>query len=267
MPSPPFRFALPPSTGLEGFSEVGVQLRQALERAVGGPADVTVSQTYEVLTRNLLSGAIDAAWAPPFVCAKTEPEGGRVLVQTQRRGVTRYASALLVRQGSGLRPSGLKGKQVAWVDPWSVAGYLLPVAHLQKRFGPVDALFGRQGFAGSYGAALEALKEGQVDVAAVHSLPDDPQAWRDAVEVHLPGSRDAFTLLDATDAVPSDGVVLGPRFVARGGDAAAAALTRVLVALPEAAGGAALLKALFRAEAFVPAPPGAYRALYHIAPR
>ncbi len=267
MPTPPFRFALPPSTGLDGLSDVGVRLRETLERAVGGPADVTVSQTYEVLTRNLLSGAVDAAWAPPFVCAKTEPEGGRILVQTQRRGATAYASALLGRKDSGLTLTGLMGKKVAWVDPWSVAGYLLPVAHLKRRLGPVEALFSSQGFAGSYGAALAALKAGEVDVAAVHCLPDIADAWRDAVEVHLEGSADAFALLDATDAVPSDGVVLGPLFVARRGEGVAAALTDALVALPRQPGGAELLHALFRAEGFVAASPGAYRALYHIAPR
>lgn len=267
MPPPPFRFALPPSTGLDGLSDAGVQLREALERAVGGPADVTVSQTYEVLTRNLLSGAVDAAWAPPFVCAKTEPEGARILVRTQRRGVTEYASALLARRGAGLKLATLRGAKVAWVDPWSVAGYLLPVAHLKKRVGPADAVFASQGFAGSYGAALAALRDGDVDVAAVHCLPSAADSWRDAVQVHLEGSADAFELVDATEAVPSDGVVLGPLFLERGGAERAGALMKALVDLHEHKGGAALLETLFRAEAFVPARAGAYRALYHIAPR
>jgi phosphonate transport system substrate-binding protein len=93
-----FRFALPPSTALEAFgAEVG-RLRTYPTNALGRTTDVTVSRSYEVLERNILSGAVDAAWAPPFVCAKTEPEGATVVVRSVRFGRSSYCSALVVRR-------------------------------------------------------------------------------------------------------------------------------------------------------------------------
>lgn len=271
MPSPPFRFALPPSTGLDGHAGLhGLRgataaLGAYLEATLGRPVDVTVSQTYEVLTRNLLSGAVDAAWAPPLVCAKTEPEGLLVVVQTVRKGTTRYASAFVCRAEDKLSLTTLRGKRMAWVDPWSVAGYLLPSAFLKARGMAASGLFAGQMFAGSYREALAAVLGGEADVGCVHCLPEMPTSFRDAIDAHLDevmvGAGARFALVTTTDSVPSDGVVVRPEVKE------AEALKRALVGLGRAPGGAALLQQVFHAEGFAEAGKMAYRALYAIAPR
>jgi phosphonate transport system substrate-binding protein len=255
-----FRFALPPSTALEAFgAEVG-RLRTYLTNALGRTTDVTVSRSYEILERNILSGAVDAAWAPPFVCARTEPEGAEVIVRTVRRGRSSYCSALLTRKHEGGSLASLRGKRAAWVDPHSVAGYLLPVAHLRKNGYEPRALFAQQMFAGSYPGALGAVLEEKADVAAVHCLDGDEGALAESLKVAAPGFEDEFALIALTDATPSDGVVLGPR-----GETKRDALERALLAMPKVAPD--VIEEIFHAEGFELAEKMAYRALYAVAPR
>lgn len=255
----PFRFALPPSAS--GVERSMAALRAFLERVLGRAADVTLSKSYEVLARNLLEGAVDAAWAPPLVCAQTEPKGARVLVRALRRGKSSYRSALVVRKGDGGALSSLVGKRAAWVDPHSVAGYLLPAAFLRAGGLEPTRVFRHELFAGSYPAALGALLSEEADVAPIHAHDESAPGVRESLKVAAPGFEDAFDILAITDETPSDGVVVGPS-----GGASGEELSRAFLALSEAPEGRALLSEVFQAEGFEPAPALGYRALYAVAP-
>jgi phosphonate transport system substrate-binding protein len=266
-----FRFALPPSTGIDELDARIAALRDYLKSKLSRDVDVTVSRSYEVLTRNLLSGAVDAAWAPPFVCAQTEPQGARVLLRTVRRGRSTYRSALLVKKQPGradhvdttLPPDALpllRGKSAVWVDPSSVAGYLLPTGWLRGHGLPPDQLFARQGFAGSYPAGLNALLEGQADLACIHALADNADAIFDAIDMAIPGASRRFSVFAVTDETPSDGVVVGEAALDLGD-----ALSAAMIGLASTDQGRATLDEIFHADGFEPTPQGGYRALYQVA--
>lgn len=255
------RFALPPSLGTERLVEQTRRLRDALEDLLAEQVDVTVSQSYEALTRNLLSGAVDAAHAPPFVCAQVEPQGLTVAARAVRHGRASYGAAFVKRVGTDVSLARPKGLRAAWVDPRSVAGYLLPVAHLKsaRRVDP-DLLFASQTFYGSYPAALLALVEGKADLSAVHAQKGNPDSIVEALETHLPGSSKLLDAIEVTAEVPGDGVVVG-----KGADAKA--VRAVFLHLEKEALGRKLLAELFHAERFEACPPASYRALYAVAPK
>ncbi|RKG96047.1 phosphonate ABC transporter substrate-binding protein, partial [Corallococcus sp. CA053C] len=92
-----FRFGLPPSLGSESARERAERLASFLQRALGKLVEVGVATSYETLAKDLLSGRADAAWAPPFVCARMEAMGVRVLTRGVRRGMSSYRSALVGR--------------------------------------------------------------------------------------------------------------------------------------------------------------------------
>lgn len=255
------RFALPPSLGTERLVEHTQRLRAALEDLLAEQVDVTVSQTYEALTRNLLSGAIDAAHAPPFVCAQLEPQGLTVAARAVRHGRATYGSAFVRRVGSDASLARPKTLRAAWVDPRSVAGYLLPVAHLRgaRRIEP-DVHLASQTFYGSYPAALRALVDGKADIAAVHALKGNPDSVIEALEAHAPGSSTKLQAIEVTAEVPGDGVVVGK-------SADAKAIKAVFLHLEKEALGRKLLAELFHAERFEACPPASYRALYAVAPK
>src|ERR1043165_8185385 len=126
------RFALPPSLGTERLVDETRLLREALTDLLAENVDVTVSQSYESLTRNLLSSAVDAAHAPPFVCAQVEPRGVPIVARAVRHGRSTYGAALVKKKGADVSLLRTKNLRLAWLDRRSVAGYLLPVAHLKS---------------------------------------------------------------------------------------------------------------------------------------
>jgi len=258
-----FRFGLPPSLGSETARERADRLASFLQRALGKLVEVNVSTSYETLAKDLLSGRADAAWAPPFVCARMEAMGVRVVVRGVRRGMSSYRSALVCRAGAGLSVDRLKGTTAVWVDRDSVAGYLLPTAYLKAQgLEPTRAFFA-QHFTGSYRGALEAVLEGKADVTSVFCPPSSTGlSYATGVDDVLgAGSGRRFDLIAYTDEAPNDGVPvamgLPPQLVT--------SLETTLLGLQASPEGAALLKDIFNAERFEPAPRMGYRALYRVA--
>lgn len=247
------RFGLPPSLGTERLVEQTQSLRAALQAGLDEDVDVVVTRDYDALRQALLSGAVDCAHAPPFICAQVEPQGVPIIARVVRRGRSSYASAFVVKKPVVVRlaPRALRA---AWVDPMSVAGHLLPKAHLRAKRHVVEHFFLSEVFHGSYAAALQAVIDGDADVAGVHVIPGDAKSLAVALETHLPGAAEVLQALEVTAVVPSDGVAARV-------DVDAARLQRVLMALPRA-----LLNDVFHADAFEKAQPHGYRPLYAIAP-
>ncbi|NOK16082.1 phosphate/phosphite/phosphonate ABC transporter substrate-binding protein [Corallococcus carmarthensis] len=258
-----FRFGLPPSLGSETARERAERLASFLQRALGKLVEVSVATSYETLAKDLLSGRADAAWAPPFVCARMEAMGVRVLARGVRRGMSSYRSALVGRAGSGLTLEKLKGATAAWVDRDSVAGYLLPSAYLKTQGLEPSRAFVSQQFTGSYQGALEAVLEGRAQVTSVFCPPASTGlTFTTGVEDVLgPGMGAKFELLAYTDEAPNDGVPVAMGLPAP----LVTALEAALLGLPATPDGQALLRDIFNADRFEVAPRMGYRALYRVA--
>ncbi|MFP2909159.1 phosphate/phosphite/phosphonate ABC transporter substrate-binding protein [Pyxidicoccus sp. 3LFB2] len=258
-----FRFGLPPSLGNETARERAERLAAFLQRALGKLVEVNVAPSYETLAKDLLSGRLDAAWAPPFVCARMEAMGVRVVVRGVRRGMSSYRSALVCRAGAGLNLDRLKGTTASWVDRDSVAGFLLPTAYLKAQGLEPTRAFSAQQFTGSYQSALEAVLDGKADVTSVFCPPASTGlTFATGVEDVLgAGAGRHFALIAYTDEAPNDGVPvamgLQPELVS--------GLETTLQGLQASAEGQALLKDIFNADRFEPAPRMGYRALYRVA--
>jgi len=258
-----FRFALPPSLGSEGARDRADTLGAFLQEALGKPVEVSVAPSYEALAKDLLSGRADAAWAPPFVCARTEAMGIRVLVRGVRLGMSSYRAALVCRAGARLTIDRLKNTTAAWVDRDAVAGYLLPVAYLKSQGVEPARTFTAQHFTGSYRGALEEVLSGAADVAGVFCPPSSTGLSYTAGIEKVMGARtgEKFELIAYTEEAPNDGVPVAMNVP----PAVASALEATLLGLGESTEGLELLKNVFSADRFEPAPRMGYRALYRVA--
>jgi phosphonate transport system substrate-binding protein len=255
---PTLPFALPPSMGQDHAAQRAHRLEAFLSHALSRDAVVRVAPSYQALERDLLSGAVSAAWGPPFVCARTEAYGGRGLVRGIRGGSATYRAAVV-----GLRSRGLKLEQknlrAVWVDRDSTAGYLLPQALLRERGLKGWETFSEERFAGSYRAALDDVLAGRADVTAVWASAEGAPA-DSAVEQLLGARAGELEVLGHSQSTPNDGVVLSPR----ADDPTAAALERAFLTMSDDPEGRAILAEVFQAERFEPAPRGSYRALYDL---
>lgn len=255
-----FRFGLPPSLGA-GVAERSLRLERVLAGRLGRVVEIVVAPSYEVLAKDLLSGRTDASWAPPFVCARVEAMGVRILTRGVRRGNSVYRAALVGKASAKLTPNSLQGKTALWIDRDSVAGYLLPMAFLRSKSLEPGKLLGRQDFVGSYKAALEGILECRGDLTGIFAASNASRPEHTGIDDVLPGKSSLFSLIAVTDEAPNDGVAVS---MAAEGELVAT-LERVLLTLHETTEGAGLLKELFNAERFEVAPRLGYRALYRVA--
>jgi phosphonate transport system substrate-binding protein len=255
------RFALPSSLGPDA-QQRAAQLHAHLGHALGRDTEVTMPATYEQLARELLAGRIDAAWAPPFVCARIEAMGVRVLVRGIRNGASVYRAALVARASSTLTMESLKGAVGVWNDRDSVGGYLLAMAWLREQgLDPAQA-FRQQTFVGSYRKALEAVLNSEADVTSVFApaaRPGHPEFT--GLDEIWPEKMGEFRVLGYTQEAPNDGVAVSMG-VATG---LVSEIEKTLLSLHQTPAGQAILKDCFHAERFELAPRMGYRALYRVA--
>lgn len=255
------RFALPSSLGPEA-SVRAQQLQRYLADSLGKDAEVIVPASYEQLAKELLAGRLDAAWAPPFVCARIEAMGVRVLVRGVRNGASTYRAALVKKKGAAVTMQTLAGTAVAWSDRDSVGGYLLPMAFLREKGVDPAKTFFRQEFLGSYRAALEAVFSGKADLTSVFA-PSAKAGLGEATGIGelWPGHEADFAPLAFTDDAPNDGIAVSMNTPA----AVVNELERALLDMHQADAGSKVLSDCFHAERFEAAPRMGYRALYRVA--
>lgn len=259
-----FRFGLPPSMGPEA-RERSSQVERFFARALGKLVEVSVAQSYDALGKDVLSGKLDAGWAPPFVCARLEAMGTKVAARGVRRGSPLYRAALVCSTQRPLTLERLEGARAAWVDRDSVAGYLLPLALLRTRGLDPSKVFFSQDFHGSYRAAVEAVLAQKADVTSVFAPAASAASGADiratGLEEIAAGKSAELKVVAFTDEAPNDGVVcsmnMSPDLVA--------ALEKVVLDMHGTAEGGALLRDVFHAEKFEPAPRLGYRSLYRVA--
>ena len=255
------RFAMPSSLGDETPARAQ-QLQAHLTAALGRDVEVILPATYEQLARELLSGKVDAAWAPPFVCARIEAMGVRVLVRGVRDGASAYRAALLTRKDSNVTLDTLKGTTAIWSDRDSVGGYLLPMAFLRERGLDPAKTFHAQEFVGNYKNALEAVLAGKADLTSIFApTAKEGTAPATGLAQLWPEQMNSFRVLGFTEEAPNDGVAVSMGTAS----ATVTELEKTLLSLHATPAGAAVLKDCFHADKFELAPRMGYRALYRVA--
>jgi phosphonate transport system substrate-binding protein len=255
------RFALPPSLGEDVARARASKLEAYCAEKLHKRTEIVVAQSYEALVKDLLSGKVDAAWAPPFVCARIEAMGIRVLVRGVRHGASSYRAALLCRSESPLTLNTLGGRTAAWADRDSVGGYLLAMAYLRSKGIDPNKVFASQLFAGSYKAAVEAVLNEQADVTSVFAPASKNGSARTGLHEVIPGREKELDVIAFTDESPNDGVAVSMSVPS----ALVVDLERMLLGLHEARVGSEILQETFHAEKFEAAQRMGYRALYRVA--
>ena len=208
MPRVTLRFLLSPSVGGSRAWARAELLQDSLGEVLGEPVQLDVAVDYEDLERRAREGEADLLWAPPGVCARIEPVA-RAYFKCIRHGASSYRSALVVRRGAATSLAELRGSTAAWVDPMSVGGYLLAIAHLKAQGLVPEELFREQHFHGNYPDALNAVAFGKADMAAIAVNDARDGSVVDALG-RFAGRMASETLshLAVTEPTPMDALVL-----------------------------------------------------------
>lgn len=161
----------------DGALRLGVTVATATARAslrelskvLSSHFKLAVTSSYAQLVDALAEGDLDIAWLPPVAYVRAVRSGAaRLMLTLERDGRRSYAAAVVTRVSDGpSRLDELHGLRVAWLDPWSAAGYLVPRCMLRAAGVEPDRTFAAQAFHGSYDAISRALLDGSADVGAM----------------------------------------------------------------------------------------------------
>jgi phosphonate transport system substrate-binding protein len=218
-----------------------------LERVLSCPVVPKVLASYAALPEEVGGGGAHIAWAPPLIAIEMERVGLiKIALCCSRAGQMAYHSALFTRHASPLeRLADLAGKHVAWVDPHSSAGYLVPRMRLASAGLNPLTLFERESFLGSHERVACAVLAGEADAGATYLTLDHgtgrpiTAGWLEAGAA-LNG---AFILATA-GPIPADAIVLSSELPADLRAVLVEQIAALPAALPESVAG------LFRAEGF-----------------
>jgi phosphonate transport system substrate-binding protein len=150
-------------------------MRAQLEKKLGEKVKVFTATDYTGVIEAMKKKRVDIAWFGPLSYYLAEQEAGAeaFAVGIREGGNTHtYKSIIVVPCDSGIKSiKDLKGKNVAFVDPASTSGGLMPTYMVKKETGmmPQD-FFGKFTYSGSHDAAELAVKNKTVDAAADNDI-------------------------------------------------------------------------------------------------
>jgi len=225
-------------------------LADMLSRELGIKVRPFTAVNYVSVVEGLGSGQVDFGFIPPFsyVLAYSESNARVILTALGKDNLPYYRSQFVARADSGITDlSDLRGKKVAFVDPSSTSGYLYPAAHLISLGYDIDRDF-ETVFAGGHDKALQAVLNGDVDVAA--TFVD----VRTRYPEEFPTALEETVVIGYTREIPNVSVTV------RGDmdEELAERITAAFLAIAGDSEGLEMLKTLFNMHGFVRAKDSDY---------
>lgn len=226
-----------------------------LAKRVGLPMTLATPQSYDALAAMVDLHKVDVAWLPPIPFMGLEHAKLAIPLVSHSRDASR--AVLVARKASGVGSvADLVGKRVAWVDPLSASGYVLPRIELESLGIDPRVAFASQRFCLSHEECVRAVLDGHADVAGTYAGVNAAGRVVKGSWWRIPGADAALAVVATFGPVPAD-------VTAARSDVDAAVrdrLTRALLAMSGDA-SAPLVREVFGVDAFVPYVHGDYETL------
>jgi phosphonate transport system substrate-binding protein len=136
-----------------------------------------------------------------------EKYGVEARLMTERFGETTYQAQFLARADSKIKKlEDLQGKKLAFVDPASISGYLLPMKYLNDRkIKPKETMFAMR-----HDNVVSMIYQGQVDAGATFYSPPAEGEIQDArrlVKAQYPDVEKKVKIIALTSPIPNDPII------------------------------------------------------------
>ncbi len=169
------RMGLIPAENNEEMVQRFEPMRVYLEKKIGRPIKVFTATDYTGVIEAMRKKRVDIAWFGPLSYVLAEQEAGAEAFAVGVRkstGKSTYRSCFIVPGDSPAQSlKDLAGKSVAFVDPASTSGGLVPTYLVKKETGKMPReFFGKFTYAGSHDAVEMAVKNKTVDAGADNDI-------------------------------------------------------------------------------------------------
>ena len=179
----PLNFSLVPMKNVDQQFKEMSPLFDLLEEKLNRPIHTIRSKSYHVVIEGILSKKIDFAIFGPasYAKAKARDNGIEAFASfSRKKGFltpqgSYYYSVLLTLKDMGFNTlENLEGKKVAFTDPSSTSGSVIPNMAVSKQIGkPLKDFFNSLIYTGSHDRSIQAVIRKQVDGAFVSSVRID----------------------------------------------------------------------------------------------
>ncbi len=142
--------------------------RKLLETEMGVPTELHAASDYAGVMQAWSARQLEVAMLSPNAYAgiwlDTDGNIEPLVLTKETDGSVGYRAMMYVRADSPYRAlEDLKGKALAYSDPNSASGFLVPRNELREMGKDPEKFFGRTGFAGGHEQAVVAVLQGQYD--------------------------------------------------------------------------------------------------------
>jgi phosphonate transport system substrate-binding protein len=158
--------------------------RTALEAQFQVPVRIYPAGDYAGVMQAFAARQVEVATMGPLPFARIWLDtGGNIeplVVARDADGTTSYVAVMYVRADSAIRGlEEMRGHSLAWADPNSTSGYLVPRSELREAGIDPDRFFSRTGFAGGHEQAIVAVLGRQYDAGVTWSsgVGDEAQGF------------------------------------------------------------------------------------------
>jgi phosphonate transport system substrate-binding protein len=252
---------LNPSENSESLEANGEQFVDFLKKETGLTAKTFVASDYTALIEGMRGGRVDFAFLPPFSLVAAEKiADAKLLLKAVRHGKQVFYAGIITRADKPFKTiADLKGKSIAWVDPASTSGFIIPRASLKVK-NKIDAetFFGKQTFAGSHDAVVLAVLNGSVDAGAtwVNDAEGKDGAWH--LYLKKPDELKKIRMVFVSEPIPNETMATTAKF-AKAHPAIVEKVTKVMQEMGKQENGRKILQKLYGIDSMVPASSQEYR--------
>jgi len=171
---PAFRLGYVPIGGSKDGQDPFQLMAKHLTGELGLPVKMVALENYLAVINGLKNRSLEGALLGPNAYIEAADLGGiePAAMELYYPGHRGYQSVLITRQGSDIRRlEDAQGKILAFTDPDSASGFLVPMLHFVRDLGVAPAGFASQVvFAGSHGAVAKGVYEGRYAVGATNEV-------------------------------------------------------------------------------------------------
>lgn len=207
--SNPIQISLVPSKDSQSLLFEAEKLGHWLEKETGLKFKVSIPNSYIAVVEALGSKRVDLAYlnTSSYLLAKDKYGTEAQYITLNIDGSSTYRGQIIARKDSKIHKlQDLQGKKMAYVDPTSASGYLLPAYLLKSK----KIRLSEEVFAGRHDAVVTMVYQKQVDAGATfYSLPEDGKL-RDArrlVLTSFPDVGEKIKIVDFTVSLANDALV------------------------------------------------------------
>ncbi len=205
----PIQISLIPSKDTRSLLLGANELGQWLENETGLKFQVTIPTSYVAVVEAIGSKKVDIAYlnTTTYLLAKNRYGAEAKYITLNVDGGSSYRGQFIARADSKItKIEDINGKKMAYVDPTSASGYILPAYLLKsKNIKPSDEVF-----AGRHDAVVTMVYQKQVDAGATfYSLPENGKFMdaRRLVITQFPDVEQKVKVIDFTTNLANDALV------------------------------------------------------------